>query len=186
MNEETSPEQAPTGDPYLAGSDPSSTGQELAELREALASARAEAERFRDEALRARADTDNARKRAQRDVEAAHKYGVERLVEALIPVQDSMELGLEAAQSATDIGSLQEGMALTRQMFQAALEKMSVVAIDPTGQRFDPEKHQAIMAEASTTAEPETVLRVLQKGYTLHDRVIRPAMVVVAKGPNGT
>ncbi len=186
MNEENSQaaEQTPeqNSDPVEAAG----PEQEITQLREALASLKGEMDRYRDEALRARAEVDNARKRAQRDVEAAHKFGLERLVDALIPVKDSLDLGLDAAQAATDIKPLQEGMALTQQMFQTALEKIGVVVIEPTGGKFDPERHQAMMMEASTAAEPGSVLRVLQKGYALHDRVVRPAMVIVAKAQEGT
>jgi molecular chaperone GrpE len=183
VNEDTTPNEQPAAEQAAETPTPE---QQIAQLTEALAATQTEMARHREEVLRARAEIDNARKRAQRDVEAAHKYGVERLIEALIPVKDSMDLGLDAARTATDISSLQEGMTLTAQMFQAALDKLSVVAVDPTGSRFDPEKHQAMMMEASSAAEPGTVLRVLQRGYTLHERVIRPAMVVVAKAPEGT
>lgn len=184
MNEHVSP---PSGD--TPGTDTAApateTPDELRQLRDALEGMRSEVDRYRDEALRARAEVDNARKRAQRDVEAAHKFGIEKLVEALIPVKDSLDLGLEAAKTATDIKSLQEGMALTQQMFQAALDKLGVTAVDPEGARFDPALHQAMMMEAHPTAAPGTVLRVLQRGYCLHERLIRPAMVIVAKTPDG-
>jgi len=159
--------------------------EEIRQLREALESMRGEIDRHRDEVLRARAEIDNARKRAQRDVEAAHKFGIEKLVEALVPVKDSLDLGLEAARTATDIKSLQEGMALTQQMFQGALDKLGVTTVEPAGERFDPALHQAMMMEAHPTATPGTVLRVLQRGYRLHERLIRPAMVIVAKAPDG-
>lgn len=152
-------------------------------LQNELDRVRAEADRSRDEMLRARAELDNVRKRAQRDVEAAHKYGIERLVEALIPVKDSLDLGVEAANSTDDIKGLQDGMALTVRLFEAALEKIGVAVIDPTGTRFDPEQHQAMMTEPSVEVEPGTVLRVMQKAYLLHGRVVRPAMVVVARAP---
>ncbi len=158
---------------------------EVEQLRAALEAMRSEIDRHRDDALRARADVDNARKRAQRDVEAAHKYGLERLVEALLPIKDSLDLGLEASKSTTDIKSLQEGMALTQQMFQGAFDKLEVTVVDPEGGRFDPALHQAVMMEAHPSAAPNTVLRVLQRGYSLHERLIRPAMVVVAKAPEG-
>lgn len=186
MNEDSTPNEQPGSDPGAEAVETPTPEQQIAQLTEALAAAQTEMTRHREEVLRARAEIDNARKRAQRDVEAAHKYGVERFIEALIPVKDSMDLGLDAARTATDISGLQEGMTLTAQMFEAALDKLSVVTVDPTGSRFDPEKHQAMMMEASSTAEPGTVLRVLQRGYTLHERVIRPAMVVVAKAPEGT
>ena len=158
----------------------------LSELQAALEATRLEAQRFRDEALRARAEVDNVRKRAQRDVESAHKFGIERLVEAFIPVKDSLDLGYDAAQTTTDIKTLQEGMVLTQQLFDSAFGKLGVQPVSPEGARFDPALHQAMMAEPSTTAEPGTVLRVMQQGYVLHDRLIRPALVVVAKAPEGT
>ena len=186
MNEEVSPANGENPDHQPADANAATPEQELQQLREALAAMHQEIERNRDDALRARAEMDNARKRAQRDVEAAHKFGIERLVEALVPVKDSLDLGLLAAQSAGDIKTLQEGMALTQQMFQGALDKLGVTAVNPEGARFDPAQHQAMMMEVSTTAEPGTVLRVLQQGYCLHERLIRPALVIVAKAPEVT
>jgi molecular chaperone GrpE len=186
VNEEVSAANGENPDDQSAEVNAATPEQEVSQLREALEAMRQEIERNRDEALRARAEMDNARKRAQRDVEAAHKFGIERLVEALVPVKDSLDLGLEAAQSASDIKTLQEGMALTQQMFQNALDKLGVTAVNPAGARFDPAQHQAMMMEVSTTVEPGTVLRVLQQGYSLHERLIRPAMVIVAKAPEGT
>lgn len=144
---------------------------------------RGEVDRFRDDMLRARAELDNVRKRAQRDVEAAHKYGVEKLVEALLPVKDSLDLGLDAAQATTDLQSLRDGMAMTLQLFDAALTRIGVETVGQAGVRFDPEQHQAMMMEPGEGTEAGTVLRVLQKGYRLSDRLVRPAMVVVAKAP---
>lgn len=144
-----------------------------------------EANQLRDEALRARAEVDNVRKRAERDVEAAHKYGQERLVNELLPVKDSLDLGLAAAAAATDIAALREGMELTAKMFGDFLEKLAVRAIDPVGERFDPELHQAMTMEASGDVAPGTVLRVMQKGYLLNDRLLRPALVVVARAADG-
>ena len=152
-----------------------------AELQSEIERLRAEADRFRDEMLRARAEVDNIRKRAARDVEAAHKFGVEKLVEALLPVKDSFDLGYDAARNTNDIKSLQDGMALTVQLFDAALAKIGVTTVDGVGARFNPEQHQAVTMEVSTTAEPGSVLRVFQQGYVLNDRLVRPAMVVVAK-----
>ncbi len=147
---------------------------------------RAEADRFRDEMLRARAELDNVRKRAQRDVEAAHKYGVDKLVEALLPVKDSLDLGVDAAATASDVNTLREGMAMTVQIFDTALTRIGVETIEATGVKFDPEQHQAMMMEPSAAVEPGMVLRVLQKGYRMADRLVRPAMVVVSKAPEGT
>lgn len=178
-------EPAPADTETPAGT-PLPADEELRQLRGALDAMRAEVDRLREEALRARAEMDNVRKRAQRDVEAAHKFGLERLVEALLPVKDSLDLGRDAASSATDIKSLQEGVALTQQLFESAWDKLGVTVVEPLGLKFDPALHQAMMMEASSSAEAGTVLRVLQKGYCLHERLIRPAMVVVAKAAEGT
>ena len=161
------------------------SGQESAAdedpLRVELDQALAAAEKHKDEALRALAELDNVRKRAERDVEAAHKFGMERFINELLPVKDSMDLGFDAANSADDVEALREGMALTLKMFDGALEKGGVKVIDPTGEEFDPEFHQAMMMEESVEAEPGKILRVMQKGYSLNERLVRPAMVVVSK-----
>ena len=159
-----SPEQA-DGDPLQI------------ELDRALAAA----EKHKDEALRALAELENVRKRAEKDVESAHKFGTEKFVNELLPVKDSMDLGFDAANSADDIEALKEGMALTLKMFESALEKRGVVALDPVGENFDPEFHQAMTMEESVEVEAGKILRVMQKGYLLNERLIRPAMVVVAK-----
>ena len=186
MNEQIHPSDGENPDrPIDSAGAATTTDQELLQLREALDAMRDEVERSRDDVLRARAEVDNARKRAQRDVEGAHKYGIERLVEALVPVKDSLDLGLEAARSTSEIKSLIEGMALTQQMFQSAFDKLGVTTVNPQGMRFDPAQHQAMMMEATTLVEPGTVLRVLQQGYCLHERLIRAAMVIVAKAPEG-
>ncbi len=156
----------------------------VAELQTEIERLRGEVDRYRDDMLRARAEVDNIRKRAARDVEAAHKFGLDKLVEALLPVKDSFDLGYEAALNTTDIKSLRDGMALTVQLFDEALAKVGVTQVAGVGARFDPEKHQAVTMEASPEAEEGTVLRVFQKGYVLNDRLVRPAMVVVAKAPD--
>ena len=155
----------------------------VAELQAEIERLRGEVDHFREDMLRARAEVDNIRKRAARDVEAAHKFGIEKLVEVLLPVKDSFDLGYEAAQNTTDLKSLQEGMKLTVQLFDEALAKIGVTAVEGVGARFNPDKHQAVSVEADPGAEEGTVLRVFQKGYTLNDRLVRPAMVVVAKAP---
>ena len=139
-------------------------------------------EELKTEVLRARADVENIRKRAARDVEAAHKYGLERLVGELLPVKDSIDLGLSAAASASDVDSLTEGMGLTVKMFDDFLDKLGVSELDPVGQPFDPDFHQAMTVEESTEAAPGTILKVMQKGFLLNDRLVRPALVIVAKG----
>ena len=157
---------------------------ELDELRAELEGALGAATEARDEVLRARAEVENIRKRAERDVSSAHKFGLERFVGDLLPIKDSMDLGYDALDATTDIDAIREGMTLTAKMFDTALEKAGVVAIDPTGEAFDPEFHQAMAMQPSSDAAPGTVLAVMQKGYLLNERLIRPAMVVVAKAPD--
>jgi molecular chaperone GrpE len=142
-------------------------------LEELLAEAQAKMEQQRDTLMRALADAENARKRAQADVTTARKYALESFAEGLLPVMDS----LEAAQKTGDIS----GVELTLKQLRTALEKSSIREIDPkAGERFDPHRHQA-MAAVEADAEPNTVVAVMQKGYSLHDRVLRPALVTVAK-----
>lgn len=151
-----------------------------------LEDARAKADDHWDQLLRTKADMENLRRRAERDVESAHKYALERFAAELIPVKDSLELGLAAADTvnaADELGKLREGMTLTHKMLHAALEKFGIKEISPLGEKFNPGLHQAMSMQPTAEAEPNTVLKVFQKGYTLHDRVLRPAMVVVAQAP---
>jgi molecular chaperone GrpE len=146
-------------------------------LEELLAEAHARIEQQRDTMMRAVADAENARKRAQGEATAARKYALERFAEGLLPVMDS----LEAAQKTGDIS----GVELTLKQLRSALEKSSINEIDPKpGERFDPHRHQAMAAvegPPGETREPNTIVSVMQKGYRLHDRVLRPALVTVAK-----
>ena len=134
-----------------------------------------------DKALRATAELENIRKRTSRDIENAHKYALERFVNELLPVIDSMELGINASQSAEDIGSLREGMDLTLKKLFDCLEKFGVKAIDPAGEKFDPDWHEAVSMQALEGSDSGQVVTVMQKGYELNGRLVRPAMVVVAK-----
>ena len=148
-------------------------------LEELLAEAEATVQEQRDAWLRALADAENARKRAQTDIASAHKYGVERLAEALVPVMDSLQAAL--ADHASDVATLRSGVELTLKQLGAAFEKASLAEINPAARdKFDPHFHQAMMA-VEADADPNTVVAVMQKGYRLHDRVIRPALVTVAK-----
>ena len=134
-----------------------------------------------DKAVRATAELDNIRKRTSRDIENAHKYALERFVNELLPVVDSMELGINASQSAEDIESLREGMDLTLKMLFDCMSKFGVKTIDPAGEKFDPEWHEAVSMQELEGSEPGQVVTVMQKGYELNGRLVRPAMVVVAK-----
>jgi len=142
-------------------------------LEELLADAQAKIEQQRDTMMRAVADADNARKRAQAEAAAAQKYALERFAEGLLPVLDSLEAAVNSGDTS--------GIELTLKQLRAALEKSHVREIEPKpGERFDPHRHQA-MAAVEADAEPNTVVAVMQKGYHLHDRVLRPALVTVAK-----
>jgi molecular chaperone GrpE len=157
------------------------TAPDAAELEQL----RAQLAELKDEVLRARAETDNVRKRGQREVEAAHKYGQERLVQELLPVRDSLELGLAAAQSATEVESLRQGFELTVKMLGDFCDKLGIRKLEPVGEPFNPELHQAMSLEDSTATPPGHVIRVLQSGYLLNDRLLRPALVVVARDAGG-
>ena len=135
----------------------------------------------RDAALRAQAEMENLRKRTARDVESAHKYALEKFVNELLPILDSLTLGMNAAESAENVDELREGMDLTLKMFNGAMEKFGVKEIDPQGEKFTPEQHEAISMQEIEGSESGTVVSVMQKGYELNGRLVRPAMVVVAK-----
>jgi len=142
-------------------------------LDKLLAEAQARIDEQKEAWMRAMADAENARKRARADVEAAHKFAVERMAESLLPVMDSMEAALQSK----DVS----GIEITSRQLKSALEKANVHDISPApGERFDPHKHQA-MAAVESAAEPNTIVAVMQKGYRLHDRILRPALVTVAK-----
>ena len=152
------------------------------ELQALLLETRSQVQREQENVLRARAEVENLRRRASRDVENAHKFGLERLISELLPVIDSLELGLRASnQEGASVESLHEGGKLTLKMFLAALEKFSLQVIEPVDASFDPELHQAISIQESDSRASGTVLQVVQKGYTLSGRLVRPAMVIVAK-----
>lgn len=157
------------------------------ELQLTLQDAEAKADEYWNQLLRAKAEMNNLQRRAERELENAHKYGLEKFTTELLPVVDSLELGLGAAgEENTDPEKLREGMELTLKMLLSVAEKFGVKPIAPQqGERFDPERHQAMSVQESPGAEPNTVLTVYQKGYTLNDRLIRPAMVVVSGSAGG-
>lgn len=152
-------------------------------LQASLDEARAKAEENWNNLVRLQAEMDNLRKRTTRDIEHAHKYALEKFVNELLPVIDSLELGISAAEDSTgdEAGSLREGMELTLKKFQDVMSKFGVEPIDPQGEKFNPELHEAVSMQESNEYESNTVMSVVQKGYTLNDRLVRAAMVVVAK-----
>jgi molecular chaperone GrpE len=158
-----------------------------AELLLTLQDARERADAHWNEVLRARAELANMQRRMEREVENAHKYALDKFVNELIPVVDSLELGIEAAAKGAGeaAGQLCEGMELTLKMFLTALGKFGVRQVNPQGERFDPALHQAMAAQPVPNMEPNHVVAVYQKGYTLNDRLVRPAMVVVSAPGSG-
>ena len=145
----------------------------------------AEADKARDQALRAEAEMQNLRKRAERDVQNAHKFGIERLIQNLLPVLDSLEKAIETslqAETPEDDPQL-EGLKLCFKLFTDVFEKEGVHMLDPLGQAFDPNVHEALSMIENPDMEPNSVMAVIQKGYRLHERLVRPAMVIVSKPP---
>lgn len=185
VQQETDPNRnTPEGQPEGAGPEAGVDGGEdvharLAELEEL-------AEQRRDQLLRAQAELENQRRRFERELESAHKYAIERFAAELLNVCDSLEMGLEAARKANDAGSIIEGTELTLKAFHKTFEKFGIEPVDPTGERFDPERHQAMTTQESGEHPPNTVLLTMQKGYLLQGRVLRPAMVIVSRPPSGS
>lgn len=155
---------------------------ELETLRAQLADAEAKREEHFQLALRTQAEMDNVRRRAERDVAQARAYALEKFVDELLPVIDSLEHAIKAADAATDTKAIAEGVHLTERLFVQVLEKFGVVQVNPKGQVFDPQVHEAMTLVDIPGAEPNTVIDVFQKGYQLNGRLVRPARVVVARG----
>lgn len=133
-----------------------------------------------EQLIRAQAELDNVRRRADREVANAHRYSLEKFLEALLPIVDSLEQALQIAKDGQD-ESMREGIELTMKLFNDVLSKNDVHQIDPLGEVFNPQEHEAMSVQESKDCEADTVITVFQKGYKLHDRVIRPARVIVAK-----
>ena len=189
-NDASNREHEDPADDSVAGAVEADEAQRSAEQDEArsgsrdeeLAEARRQAKENLDRALRAQAELENVRRRMTRDVENAHKFALERFVSELLPVKDSLELGLSAsAEKEASAAGIAEGIELTLRMLEQAMEKFGIRVVDPAGEPFNPEFHQAMTMQESDTAESGTVLTVVQKGYLLNERLVRPAMVIVAK-----
>ena len=156
---------------------------ELTALQQALEKAQQEAVEAKDNGLRALAEAQNMRRRAEQEVEKARKFALEKFSGDLLPTIDNLERAIEAAQKGGDIASLIEGVALTQKGFLDALTKHGIELVDPVGHPFNPELHQAMSMIENPDVEPNTVIAVMQKGYTLSGRLLRPAMVVVSRPP---
>lgn len=151
-------------------------------LQSQLATLAAAFESAKEQSLRSQADAQNARRRAEQDVEKAHKFGLEKIVNDLLPVVDNLERALAAIdQNNESFAAVIEGIQLTHKSFVDALARHQVIAVNPQGEPFDPQLHQAVSAVPNPDVEPNTVINVFQKGYTLSGRLVRPAMVVVSK-----
>ncbi len=176
------PGNEPTEPADAAGFEEPKAADPLAELQAALTEARQQAAQNRDSYLRVAAELDNLRKRTQRDMENAHKFALERFLVELLPVKDSLELGIAA-----DVGqaaAIQEGMDMTLKLLAAVLERCGVREVSPArGEAFNPELHEAMAMQESAETEPGAILLTVQKGYRLHGRLLRPARVIVAGSP---
>ncbi|UHD16831.1 nucleotide exchange factor GrpE [Thiocapsa bogorovii] len=154
----------------------------LEDLQSQLSAARAEAESLRDQALRVRAEMENLRRRHAVELEKAHKYALDSFVRELLQVRDSLDLGHDAALAeGADIAKIREGMELTSKLMGDVMERFGVVPVDPIEQPFDPEFHQAMTMQPRSDLPPNTVVAVMQKGYTLNGRLVRPALVMVSQ-----
>lgn len=171
--------QQGAGDPGAAQPD------ELSRLRGELEATREQLVQQREQVLRAAAELDNIRKRAARDVEHAHRFALEKFVQELLPTLDGLEMAVATGAKA-DAASLAAGQEATLKLLQKALERFAVVTLDPQGEPFDPARHEAMAMQESPTAEPHSVLQVVQRGYELNGRLLRPARVIVARPPENT
>ena len=184
-------DNAPVQDDVNATEEASSNSEESIEqaqdkveqdLEALLAEAKAEAEKHKDMALRVQADMENLRRRTRMDVESAHKFALEKFVNALIPAMDSMEMGMDAAaKEGATVESIKEGVEMTFKQLLDVLQDFDVSRVDPTGEKFDPQLHEAMTMIPSPDHESNTVVDTIQKGYTLNDRLVRAARVIVAQ-----
>jgi len=187
INGQPASDEAGTQTPESGATDSGASDDVLVRLAEAEAVIAG----HQTEVLRLHADMQNIRRRAEQDVEKAHKFGQEKLISELLPVLDNLERALQAsdgqasaAEGSGQVSALRQGVELTLKSFLDCLRKFHVEVLDPVGEPFNPQFHQAMGMMESTTAEPDSVLAVMQKGYSLHGRVLRPAMVMVARAPS--
>ena len=182
--EEQTVQAEQTGDESVneAATEEATPEVDVASLQAELAAAQEEATSGKDQVLRAQAEMQNLRRRAERDVENAHKFALEKITQELLPVVDNLERALGAMDTADEkTKSLAEGVEMTLSSFVKALEKFKIEQVSPEGEPFDPQLHQAMSMVENDDVEPNTVVAVMQKGYTLHGRLVRPAMVMVSK-----
>ncbi|AWL12281.1 Protein GrpE [Saliniradius amylolyticus] len=182
--ENTGGEEQPTPEEAIADTEVSPEEARIAELEQQVAEAENRLQEQKDSVLRAKADMENARRRAQADAEKAKKFALEKFAGELLDVLDNLERALQVADPDNDtIKPVVEGVELTYKSFYSTMEKFGVSAIDPQGDPFNPDKHQAMSMQESAEVEPNTVIAVMQKGYELNGRLLRPAMVMVSRAP---
>ncbi len=174
---------APASSPAPSAETASDQSRLLQEFETQLAAAKAQVAESNERFLRAKAETENIRRRAELDVAAAHKYGIERFAGELVGVRDSLDLAraVDLAGGPEVVAKMIEGLDLTLKLMDTAFQKFGLSVLDPQGQKFDPEKQQAMTMVETDEVPPNHVVKVVQKGYQLHDRLLRPALVVVAK-----
>lgn len=162
---------------------PEALEEQVRALESRLAAAERRSEEHWNQTLRARAELDNLQKRSAREIENAHKYALEKFVAELLPVKDSLELGLSAAQDQdVDVARVREGVDLTLKMFRTVMERFGIEEVTPArGEAFDPQYHEAMSTQEAEGVEPGQVVMVVQRGYLLNGRLVRPAMVIVGK-----
>lgn len=175
------PEPLPGAAAEVAPADAAPQQETMPSLEELLKAAELKAAEHHDAWLRARAETENVRRRAQEDIAKAGKFAAEKFAGELLAVKDSLEAAL--ANETQDVAALRAGVELTLRQLVGAFEKSNLVEINPLEQKFDPHRHQAI-SQVEAEGEPNRVISVLQKGYALHERILRPALVVVSKAKN--
>jgi molecular chaperone GrpE len=178
VNQDADPEKSEPATTAAEASD-----DELQEMQNSLSTAEQELALHRDAMLRMQAEMDNTRKRLIRDQEKSRKFALERIMKDLLQVRDSMERGLEADAESASAETLLEGQALTLKMLTKVMQDHNLELVDPKGEAFNPEFHEAMTVQPSAELEENSVMEVLQKGYKLHDRLVRPAMVVVSRKP---
>lgn len=156
---------------------------DAASLNSELEQANRRADENWDKLLRLQAEMDNLRRRTEKDLDNARKFALERFAKELLTVVDSLELGIQASVGdSPEVAKLREGSELTLKQLTGVLERFNVLAIDPVGEKFSPERHQAMAVDPGAPGEANTVVKVVQKGYLLNDRLLRPAMVILAQG----
>jgi molecular chaperone GrpE len=176
---------SPPADMQAEGAEqPATVPSDTERLAAELAVAEEQLKESRYAQLRALAEMENVRRRAQKDVESAHRFGVERFAADMIEVRDTLELGIAASAQSADAGSMLEGMSATLRMIDKGFDKAGIAVLDPAGAAFNPEFHEAMVTQPSADHPPGTILHVVQKGYTLNGRLLRPARVIISRAPD--